>query len=121
MFFEKHQYLPVIIETIHMNRISNMTVGLCTCLCKCIEVVDSCFYNDIHIDLNPNYTKWMWQSERYFIEIEILIEKLSPSDTKGIRRQMHTLIKYEYYIFILEELIMLHQVGFIHYNHYTIL
>jgi hypothetical protein len=47
---------------------------------KCIEVVDSYFYNDIHIDLKSNYIlNGYWQSEEYFIE-KILLEKLSPSD-----------------------------------------
>jgi hypothetical protein len=46
------------------------------CLLKCIEVVDSYFYNDIHIDLKSNYIlNGYWQSEEYFIEIEDIIRK----------------------------------------------
>jgi hypothetical protein len=37
---------------------------------KCIEVVDSYFYNDIHIDLKSNYILNGYWSEEYFIEIE---------------------------------------------------
>jgi hypothetical protein len=41
-----------------------------------VEVVDSYFYNDIHIDLKSNYIlNGYWQSEEYFIEIEDIIRK----------------------------------------------
>jgi hypothetical protein len=44
---------------------------------KCIEVVDSYFYNDIHIDLKSNYIlNGYWQSEEYFIEIEDIIKRV---------------------------------------------
>jgi hypothetical protein len=60
-----------------MNKFPNMTSEVYVpASTKCIEVVDSYFYNDIHIDLKSNYIlNGYWQSEEYFIEIEDIIRK----------------------------------------------
>jgi hypothetical protein len=59
-----------------MNKFPNMTSEVYVpASTKCI-VVDSYFYNDIHIDLKSNYIlNGYWQSEEYFIEIEDIIRK----------------------------------------------
>lgn len=66
-----------------MNKFPNMTSELFRpSNIKCIEIVDSYFYNEIDLDKKSNYfLNGYWQSEQYFINIEDTIRKeLAPSN-----------------------------------------
>jgi hypothetical protein len=68
MFLETSSY-PSYHRTYSMNKFPNMTSEVYVpASTKCIEVVDSYFYNDIHIDLKSNYIlNGYWQSEEYLL------------------------------------------------------